>query len=279
MGGNFVLASDLFNSWREALTSCEKPITFPCDLPIELEPGRITLIGGAPGSGKTALTMQIVVDALRLNPDLRAAICNVEMPPQVLMERQLSRFSGISATTIRNREFDERHGERLESAFTIFYEFIERLCFVRPPVTLENLAASADVFNAELIVLDYVQRISPPGESRDKRGALDATMSFLRQFADAGVAVLIVSSVSRQRDGRGRATYDDLSLASFRESAELEFGADDAYVIQPSDFEVVVKHLKSRHGELSDLHLQWQPNVQRFEVTNDIGEAENDFGN
>ncbi|HBT75673.1 MAG TPA: hypothetical protein DEB39_01830, partial [Planctomycetaceae bacterium] len=35
---------------------------------IELAPNRILVFGGAPGSGKTALTMQLAVDALALNP-------------------------------------------------------------------------------------------------------------------------------------------------------------------------------------------------------------------
>ena len=62
---------------------------------IEVGPGLVDLVGGAPGAGKTALTMQFVVDALRLTATLRALVCNVEMPPATLLDRQLARLSRL----------------------------------------------------------------------------------------------------------------------------------------------------------------------------------------
>jgi hypothetical protein len=53
----------------------------------------VTLLGGAPGAGKTALSMQWALDALRLTPSLRCVVCNVETPPAVLLDRQLARLS------------------------------------------------------------------------------------------------------------------------------------------------------------------------------------------
>ena len=39
---------------------------------LEIGPGLVTLLGGAPGAGKTALTMQLVFEALERTPSLRA---------------------------------------------------------------------------------------------------------------------------------------------------------------------------------------------------------------
>ena len=44
-----------------------------------------------------------------------------------------------------------------------------------------------------LLVLDYIQRIPPPGNHADKRVAVNATMDYLRQFSDAAVAVLVLA--------------------------------------------------------------------------------------
>ena len=56
-------------------------------------------------------------------------------------------------------------------------------------------------------------------------------MNYLRQFAEAGVGLMVVSAVGRSKDSKGRSSYTEgLSLASFRESSELEFGADDAFI-------------------------------------------------
>jgi replicative DNA helicase len=93
-------------------------------------------------------------------------------------------------------------------------------------------------------------------------------MDYLRQFADAGTAVIVISAIGRTKDSKGRSSYDGegLSLASFRESSELEFGCDDAFILTPDDDTegVTLRHLKSRHGETKDLSLTFNRQLQRF---------------
>ncbi len=280
--GRFITAADAFDNWRDDLLT-GKPPTFykiAADGPlsdIEIGPKLITLVGGAPGAGKTAFIMQSVIDALRLSPTLRAVVCNIEMPPEVLLDRQLSRLSGVPLDVIRYRRLNEDHAERIDAALGSFDEFADRLCFVRPPFTLENVAAVADEFapladgGGLLLVLDYIQRIAPPGTQGDKRGTVDASMNYLRMFADAGAAVIVVSSVGRQKDGKGRSTYagDAMNLASFKESGELEFGADDAFILAPDGDDPavrVLKHLKARHREPTDVSLMFDGATQRFDA-------------
>lgn len=270
---NFQSAADVFGSWRDDVLTGEPPTLYPIGQGelsrIEIGPQLVTLIGGAPGAGKTAFTMQAVVDALRLTDSLRAVVLNVEMTPAVLLDRQLSRLSGIDASTIRYRQFDASHADRLDQAMNTLEQIAGRLCFVGPPFTLANVAAAADAFDAGLLVLDYIQRIAPPGEHGDRRGSVDASMNFIRQFAEAGVGVVVVAAVARQKDNRGRSSYagDALSLASFRESSELEFGADDAFILarHPKRPDIVVmRHLKARHTEPRDVALHFDRRRQRF---------------
>lgn len=270
MTPHYVTAADAFAGWRDGLLTAQRPTLFAIGdgelSRIEIGPRLVTLFGGAPGAGKTAFVMQAVVDALRLTPTLRACVANVEMSPGVLLDRQLARLSGIDADVIRHRRFGPEHAERLDAGLATVETFAERLAFVRPPFDLGNIAATADAFHAELLVLDYVQRIRPPGEHGDRRGSVDALMDYIRQFADAGVAVVAVAAVSRSKDAKGRSSYaEGLNLASFRESSELEFGADDAFILVPGgdDF-VTLRHLKSRHGECVDLTLQFDRRRQSF---------------
>src|SRR5947208_16269302 len=113
--GDYVLAS-----WRNDVLSGTPPVLYPIGrgelARVEVGPGLVTLIGGAPGAGKTAFTMQAVVDALRLTPTLRAAVCNIEMPPDVLLDRQLARLSGIDLTAIRYRRLGAEHADRIDQA-------------------------------------------------------------------------------------------------------------------------------------------------------------------
>ena len=201
------------------------------------------------------------------------------MPPGVLLDRQLARLSGVDLTTIRYRRLTEEHAERIDAGLNTLDELAERLAFVRPPFDLANVAAVVDELDAGLIVLDYIQRIKPPGEHGDKRGSVDATMSHLRAFADAGVAVIVLSAVGRTKDKSGRSSYsgDGLNLASFRESSELEFGADDAFILTPECIanRVVLRHLKSRNSECRNVQMQFNGALQRFMPMDSAGESSN----
>ena len=280
----FQCAADVLAGWRDDVLSGKPPVLFPAGAGelarVEIGPGLVALLGGAPGAGKTAFTMQLLVDALRLTPTLRAVACNVEMAPAVLLDRQLARLSGIDLTSIRHRRLGAEHADRIDQAMHTLEPLAERLAFVRPPFDLANVAATADAFDAQLLLLDYIQRIPPPGEHGDKRGAVNATMDYLRQFADAGVAVVVVSAIGRTKDGKGRSSYagDGLNLASFRESSELEFGADDAFILTADDDQgdaVTLRHLKSRHSEAKDIGLTFDRRLQRFAAA---GEPRPDAG-
>jgi replicative DNA helicase len=191
------------------------------------------------------------------------------MPPKVLLDRQLARLSGIDLRAVRYRQLGTANAERIDLALNTLKPLVERLAFVRPPFNLENVAATTDAFQADLILLDYIQRIPPPGDHGDRRGSVDATMNYLRQFADAGMAVIVVAAVARTKDSKGRSSYagDGLNLASYRESSELEFGADDAFILVPgkrAEEPVTLKHLKARNSEPVDLVLTFDRPRQRL---------------
>jgi replicative DNA helicase len=275
-------AAEILPGWRDEVLSGQPPTLYPVGEDalsrLEIGPGHIVLIGGGPGSGKTALTMQLAIDALRLTRTLKAAVCNVEMPPNVLLDRQLARLSGVPLTDIRYRRLDA-YAEPIGRGIDTLDALANGLAFVRPPYTIENVTATAEAFGAKLLLLDYIQRIEAPGEHADRRGAVDASMSHLRQLADDGLALIVVSAVGRSKDASGRSTYSNLGLASFRESSELEFGADDAFILEPTSEKaenagvIRLKHVKSRHGEMADLWLNFDGRYQDFTPNDRHGPA------
>ena len=286
MTAQFLRADTLLSGWRDDVVSGTPPVRYPVGTgalaEVQIGPGLVTLLGGAPGAGKSAFAMQCAIDALRMTPTLRAVICNVEMPPAVMLDRQLARLSGVDLTLIHRRQLEAEHSEWIERGIQTLESIGERLNFLRPPFNLQNVAETVDATESGLVVLDYIQRIPPPGEQGDRRGSIDRTMDFLRQFADADMAVLVVAAVARSKDSRGRATYagDVLNLASFRESSELEFGADDAYMFTPEeDGYVLLRHLKSRYGAATGLLLRFNPRLQRFTSPNSVNPPDQQGGN
>jgi replicative DNA helicase len=271
--------ADLFTSWSDSVINGKPPPTWRIGSTfdhVEIGPGRIILVGGAPGAGKTALIMQWVFDALSLNPELRAVVANVEMSPSRLLDRQLARLSGVPLTTIRRRQIVPDDVEKVGKAMMRISQVVPRLGFVQGPYTLDRIADAADDHAADLIVLDYVQRIDPPGKFNGMREKINALMSIMRQLADAGIGILAAAALTRSRDGKGRSSYagQHLNLASFRESSELEYSCDDAFLLYPSDDGAdpddpiqltTLAHVKSRDGETKSVGLQFHRRFQRFE--------------
>jgi replicative DNA helicase len=274
----FRSASAFFEHWQDNILKGKPPTIYKSgtgDLSrLEIGPERVTLLGGAPGSGKTALVMQLAVDALRTETDLRACVCSVEMSPEVLLERQLARLSGVPLTTIRRRELQPQHCASIDVALNTIKSLADRICFVSAPFTLDRVAQAVDATRSNLIVLDYIQRIHAPGKHESNRAAVNVSMDYLRRFAAAGKAVLVVAAVARTKDSRGRSSYDStgLGLASFRESSEIEFGADDAHILvgQPEEGTVLIKHVKARFAEPGEFELAFDRRIQKF---TSIGEA------
>ncbi len=183
----------------------------------------VTMFGGPPGVGKTAFVMQLIVDALRHTPTLKALVANVEMPPASLLDQQLARFSGIDLHTIRHRKLKPEHSKRVGHGLHILADLMDRLMFLGMPFSLENVAKAGEDCEADMIVLDYLQRFAPPGEHSHKKAAVDASMELVRGMADCGVAV-VVAAVGRQRDEKGGADTQGSTLRASGSRANWSMG-------------------------------------------------------
>lgn len=273
MYANYSTAANLLPAWRQSLLTGERPITYPVGDGgfgrVRVGPGLLLLLGGPPGVGKTALAMQWALDALRASADLRAVVVNVETSPPALLDRQLARLSGIDLDLIRDRRADAMPPDRLAFGFDQLDAVADRLAFVNGPYTLEHAASAADDFKAGLLVIDYLQRVPPTANAAaaDARQQLNAAMQYLRGFTDAGQAVVVLSALNRSRNRSG-STYAGAGLASFRDSSEIEYGADDAYLLaaEPSGDAgaMVLQHVKARHGNPVNLSLIFDGAHQSF---------------
>ena len=272
-GARFITGESLFAEWSDNVHSGSGPVLYRHAFPFpEIGPGLVTMIGGAPAAGKTTFSMQMGVEMVRFNPEIRLLICNCEMTPAALMDKTLSRLSGIDAHDVRHRRFGEEHADRLAAALATIETFVDRIAFMTAPFDIRNVAATADATGADVIVIDYIQRFTIPSDDSEARHRVNRMMDYLRRFASAGVAVVVISAVGRSRDRAGRSSYasEGLSLASFRESSELEFGADDALILAPVDVDdpevVRLAHLKARHGMQVTQDLMFDRRVQSFSL-------------
>ena len=146
-----------------------------------------------------------------------------------------------------------------------------RITFVVPPFDLKIVAEAIAGYGGDLIILDYLQRIPLRIESQHKelRIEMNRVMDSIRVTASTGRCVIGLSSLNR---AAGREGYDSgtLTLSSFKESGEIEYGADDCFGVcfgkahESGNLLVPIKHLKSRHHEQRDFNLLFDGALQSF---------------
>jgi len=261
-----------FDRWTHDVWHGSGPVIYRHTLSHpEFGPGLVTLIGGAPGGGKTAFVSQVSLDALRFRDDLRLLMANCEMSDEAILNRQLARLSGVNAELIRHRRLGLEHAERIDTGLATLDTVIDRIGFLQRPFSLTNVALAADDMGAQVVILDYLQRFTLDDEDAEPRERIGRMMDALRRLASRGLAVIVVSALGRTRDRTGRSSYsgDGLSLASFRETSELEYGADDAFILAPIEerdpSRLRLQHLKSRHGAQVTQDLYFNRGVQSFQ--------------
>ncbi len=244
-------------SWRARFTACEEPARFPTGMPFEWGPGSLLLLGAGPGAGKSTLAMQCVQDALLRDEKLRAIAVNVEMPPEDIYSRQLAVHSGVSYGHIRYTA-DLRDGERAqldEADAELQHRIGDRLRYLTTS-DYESIRLAVTECKADILVVDYLQRIrTSSAKASDKRIVVDAILHELREICLEGVGVLAISSLGRpQKKGDGYVDYD---ITAFKESGEIEYGADEAYILQRGIFirgatPVTLNAVKLRHRPLEE---------------------------
>lgn len=226
---------------------------------IEVGPGLITVIGAPPGQGKTALSSQVMFEAVEHNDGMPAYIANAEMSFDALLRRQFCAMTRIKSSDIRFGRLTETELQELEEAAAILAPRLERVS-VCDPCDHESLLDLLDKPQG-LVVVDYLQKFAPAG---DVRMGVNTVMATLRRLAAQGHAVLALSATKRSLGGRNDSK--ELDLSSFRESGEIEYNADSCYVLRDDGLayegcnfidNVTLVHLKNRHDAKVDRELEF----------------------
>jgi hypothetical protein len=228
------------------------------------EPGTVTLIGGRPGTGKTAFMLQVAASVAGSGAGV--LFVTLEMGGTRLLRRMLSQVGQVRFRHLKEGNLIDGERDALEAAAARVREF--PLWIETRVRTVEAVDALLDEFEPGqigLVMVDYLQKMGAPGNGHhDLRHQVEHVSAALARVAvDRDLPFVVASSLSRpdRASDKWRPT-----LSSLRESGALEADADTVLLFyrEEGDDTLEVHVAKQRDGATSKSLLFFKGEVLTF---------------
>jgi len=236
-------------------------------------PGRLTVIAGKPGAGKTTLMLQMALSAARAGSPVVIVSCEMSEPE--VCRVLLSRHAGISLSPADVLALDERarsdQRRRLMDAadqIAVMPIAIE----YRPGISvsqLRHLLRHHSLRGAKLAIVDYIQLVdgrTRRDQSREQEVA-EVALTLKTLAGQLGLSIVAGSQVN--------------DAGEVRESRAIEQHADALIVLERADASDALKLppvrtveaqiRKNRHGSIGKLQLGFCPAKASFAEVFDVG--------
>lgn len=243
-----------------------------------LQDGEMIIVAGRPSMGKTALALNIA-EHVAVNRKQPTAIFSLEMSKQQLAQRLLCSRSGVDSHKLRRNMLS---GEDFAELATSVGELSEAPLYIddTPGLSITALRAKARRLAARqditLIIVDYLQLMSGPGEARQQEVS-NISRGIKALARELGVPVICLSQLNRSPESREghRPRMSDL-----RESGSIEQDADVVMMLHREEYyhtdrewtaanpdkagvaELIIA--KQRNGPTGTIELQFDAQTTRF---------------
>lgn len=235
-----------------------------------LYPGELTLLGGRPGMGKSAVALTISLNVARVGHTV--VIVSLEMTSDAMALRALSEATSHAGNAVPYSSM--RRGDMEEEQFKTVVEVAQDVSKL-PIHFLSRAYSNVEAMiggvrqiartdpNLRLVVVDYTQLLK--AEGRDRFQQVTTISIALKSMAmSLGIPVLALSQLSRTIEGR-----DDKrpQLSDLRESGQLEQDADNVlFCYRPEYYLEKEEPDGSDLGILADWHSLMEQAKGKLEI-------------
>lgn len=240
------------------------------------KPWELIILAARPAMGKTAFSLNIMLNAARYGKK-SVAIFSLEMTSQQLVDRVISTVSEVPLSKITKGTLDMDDFAKLGNATSLLSEtkmFIDDF----GGLTLSMLKSKlrrlvVEHGQLDLVIIDYLQLINP-GNMRYAGNRVQEISEISRALKELAkelkVPIMALSQLSRAVESR---PDKKPGLSDLRDSGSIEQDADlvmflyrdeyyDPDTDRPGTADVLIK--KNRSGEAKDVELRWHPATQQF---------------
>ena len=243
-----------------------------------LHPDQLIILAARPAVGKTAFVLNIAQN-VGTKQNKAVAVFSLEMGAESLVDRMLAAEGMIDSHALRTGQLTEQDWNNVMIAQGALAEapiYIDDT----PGIKITEIRARSRKLSQEvegglgLIVIDYLQLISGPANSRESRQQEVSDISRqLKMIArELEVPVLALSQLSRSVEKRDNKRP---VLSDLRESGAIEQDADIVSFIHREDYQdpkkeaetqgatdiIIAKH---RNGALADIRLVFLKQFSKF---------------
>ena len=155
-------------------------------------PGYVLGIVGHEGSLKSSVALHLAEKNVWENPAVRCLFCSLDMTPEMLAFRRISRYLNCHEATVREMASAGSH-DYLDAKREIERRDDGRLFFAGGPMTLPGLVDQMGLTLPSLVILDYISLLQVPGET-DQFRALKKAVDGIRDLRDQTKAVFVLLS-------------------------------------------------------------------------------------
>jgi len=246
----------------------------------------LIIVAGRPSMGKTAFALSMARN-ISVEHNKPVAMFSLEMSSLQLVNRLIVSETELPSNRIRNGHLDEKEWKQLDAKIK---NLVEAPLYIddTPAISIFELRAKCRRLklqhHVELIIVDYLQLMSGPSESRGNREQEVSNISrSLKAIAkELNIPIIALSQLNRSVEMRSGSKRPQLS--DLRESGAIEQDADMViFIHRPEKYGITedeagnsliglaeIQVAKHRNGPVGNIQLRFREEAAKFVELDDM---------
>ena len=238
--------------------------------------GMLITIGAGTGQGKTAYTLNLVIEAMSKQPDLVVDFFTLEMSKLQMLKRFVSRMSDVNSMKLRNPKLSLKDNEKarvtanglelLNSELRI-HDGMFHINQIERQIRRRHFESSGKPYIAFIDYLGLVEA-SDKGQQRYLQvGEITRTLKLLTN--ELNIPIVLLSQINRGVNAR---QDKKPTLSDLRESASIEQDSNVVILLhqdEEDDNNIIASIAKNREGFTGDIKYNFLRSKMYFEELDD----------